>query len=112
MERDGREMESAPEQEPGQEWPGPSGPASLSDAPARVLALQRSAGNAAVAALLSGQTGRAMLQRNGGGLNVLPEPVAVTWASDRFTLSFERTQEDADRFEFVLTYAGPHPFDG
>jgi hypothetical protein len=110
MEREGgRTTQAVPEPEPAVAQPQP---APTVDSAARVLALQRSAGNAAVAAWLGQRTQRAMLQRNGDALNVLPDPIEVNWASDTFTLSFERTEEDGGRFEFVLTYTGPHPFDG
>ena len=79
---------------------------------ARLLALQRSAGNAAVTAMLRSQATGPLLQRNGGPPSILPDPVEVKWATDPFTLSFERSDEDGGRFEFVLTYAGPHPLEG
>ncbi len=99
----GQEREAAPESAP---LVAPSAPVA-----AQVLALQRSAGNAAVAAMLARRpAGAPVLARNGEKGDVLPEPVAVNWAGDPFTLSFAHTADE--RFEFVLTYGGPHPFDG
>ena len=69
-------------------------------------------GNAVVAALFGGAAAGSTPQPGEPGSPELPEPVPVAWAGDLFTLSFARTEEDGGRFEFVLTYNGPHPFDG
>src|SRR2546429_385166 len=82
--------------------------------PAAVLQLQRTAGNAAVARLLAGPYGSPVprpttevVQRN--AQDVLPPPMAVTWGSDPFLMSFARSAS-GDRLEVTVRYQGTHPF--
>src|SRR5207249_5159834 len=74
------------------------------------------AGNAAVARLLAGPYGSPVprpttevVQRN--AQDVLPPPMAVTWGSDPFLMSFARSAS-GDRLEVTVRYQGTHPFDG
>lgn len=122
-----RQHEEMPEQAVGT-GPAPSLAAPLAASachpalsPAGVIALQRSAGNSAVAGMLARrhvrpaprpQAAKVLQRSETAEQDLLPPPTAVQWASDAFTVRFERTERDGGRFEFVLIYGGEHPFDG
>ncbi|MGH2945079.1 MAG: hypothetical protein ACRDPC_02215, partial [Solirubrobacteraceae bacterium] len=91
------------------------------------MALQRSAGNAAVARLLSGRpqaTGivesrPAVVARQSPPVadpaksDVMPAPLKVTWAKDSFEISLAAQRNFGDdKLEIVVRYTGPHATTG
>ena len=93
----------------------------------QIVALQRSAGNAAVARLLSGgpratrlvQSRPAAVARQHAPVadpaqaEVMPAPLKVTWAKDPFEISLaaQRSFGD-DKLEIIVHYTGPHATTG
>ena len=47
-----------------------------------------------------------------GRVDVLPDPIELTWATDRFRIALQRSSTDNDLLEILVRYMGPRATDG